>query len=318
MADENFLSSVKIGGNDYDIYAKSALSAGWVPASAVSGTIAESSISSVPASAITAVNESAISSVNQSSISGVSWSAISSLTAASGSDTTAGIWTPSSTREYVTHYVADKITNVYKFKGSCNTTALPSTAEGGDVYDIKDYGTINTGTEHEDTVTKGDNVAWVVEEGGGYWDKLANSVNVTGKLDTNAFTAWSANSNNDSVFSGTAKNADVASIATNIGDSTTYSAAGSDVIQSAWSGAAASAWVNTFTGGDGIDTSYLSGAGTTNSKLGLKTPESSIGATTESSALVNAGGISSFVDSNYIAKSDITVNTTAHQLVIDN
>ena len=316
MAGENFLSSVKIGGNDYDIYAKSALSAGWVPASAVSGIIAESSISSVPVNAVTAVNVSAISSVNQSAISGVSWSAISSLTAASESDTTAGIWTPSSTREYVTHYVADKITNVYKFKGSCNTTALPSTAEGGDVYDIKDYGTINTGTEHEDTVTKGDNVAWVTDDGG-YWDKLSNSVNVTGKLDTNAFTAWSANSNNDSVFSGTAKNAEVASIATNIGDST-HSAAGSDVIQSAWSGAAASAWVNTFTGGDGIDTSYLSGTGTTNSKLGLKTPESSIGATTESSALVNAGGISSFVDSNYIAKTDITVDTTAHQLVIDN
>jgi len=316
MANENFLSSVKIGGNEYDIYAKSALSAGWVHASAISGTIAESAITSVPANAVTAVNESAISSVNQSAISGVGWSAISSLAVTSESDTTAGIWTPSSTREYVTHYVADKITNVYKFKGSCNIAALPSTAEGGDVYDIKDDGPINSGTKHEDTVTKGDNVAWVTDDGG-YWDKLANSISVTGKLDTSAFTAWSANANSDSVFSGTAKNAEVASIATNIGDPT-HSAVGSDVIQSAWSGAAASAWVNTFTGGNGIDTSYLSGTGTTNSKLGLKTPESSIGATTESSALVNAGGISSFVDSNYIAKSDITVNTTTHQLVIDN
>ena len=316
MADENFLSSVKIGGNDYEIYAKSALSAGWVPASAVSGTIAESSISSVPASAITAVNESAISSVNQSAISGIGWSAISSLTAASVSDTTAGIWTPSSTREYVTDYVAGKISNVYKFQGSCNISELPSNPENGDVYDIKDYGTINPGTEHEDTVTKGDNVAWVAETTSGYWDKLANSVSVTGILDTSAFTAWSANSNNDSVFSGTAKNAEVASTATNIGDST-HSAAGSDVIQSAWSGAAASAWVNTFTT-DGIDTSYLSGIGTTNSKLGLKTPESSIDANTDPSAMVNAGGISSYVDSNYVAKSDITVDTSTHQLVIDN
>ena len=63
----------------------------------------------------------------------------------------------------------------------------------------------------------------------------------------------------------------------------------------------------------------MSGDGTTASKLGLNAPESSIvTGTTPASALVNAGAVSSYVDTNYIAKSDIYIDSTdTHQLVIN-
>lgn len=316
MADENFLSSVKIGGNDYEIYAKSALSAGWVPASAVSGTIAESSISSVPASAITAVNESAISSVNQSAISGIGWSAISALTAASGSDTTAGIWTPSSTREYVTEYVAGKISNVYKFKGTCTFDVLTGThqltAENGDVWDLANGGTINpTDADHSATVIRGDNVAWITAAAGGYWDKLAESVSITGKLDYDVFTAWSANDAGNSQFLGSANSALSAGLATNIGDTST-NAAGTAVIASAEAGSAASAWVSTFTA-NGIG-DYLDGEGTQASPLHVVT-ENSIGQGTDTSAIPTVGAVTGYTE-QYLKKTDVSVSS--HQLVINN
>lgn len=316
MAD-NYLSSVKIGGNDYEIYAKSALSAGWVPASAVSGTIAESSISSVPESTIKKVSESAITSVNQSAISGVGWSAISGLTASSGSDTTAGIWTPSATREYVTDYVAGRISNVYKFKGTCTFDILTGThqltAENGDVWDLANGGTINpTDADHSATVVRGDNVAWITAAGGGYWDKLAESVSITGKLDYDVFTAWSANDAGNSQFLGSANSALSAGLATNIGDTST-NAAGTAVIASAEAGSAASAWVSTFTGGQGIG-DYLDGDGTQASPLHVVT-ENSIGQDTDTTAIPTVGAITSYTE-QYLKKTDVSVSS--HQLVINN
>ena len=311
MAD--WLDSVKISGVDYDIYAKSALSASWVPGSAIDGKVSESSISSVPASAITSVNSTSISAVESSAIPEISWSAISGLAVGTGSDTTAGIWTPSSTREYVTDYVAGKISNVYKFQGSVSTADLPANPNNGDVYNLIDVGIINSGdSTHSARVDIGDNVAWVSGEGG-YWDKLA-AVDAAGKMDVTAFETWTGAST--STFSGSAASANIAWVALNVSGAS-ESAAGQDLINSAKSGAAASAWIEAFTGGAAIvnvDTAYMSGDGSTGRPIGLNAPGSDL---TAASALVNAGAISSFVDTNYIAKSDIRVENS-HQLVIDN
>lgn len=316
MAD--WLDSVKISGVDYDIYAKSAYSAGWVPGSAIDGKVSESSISSVPVSAITSVNSSAISAVESSAIPEIAWSAISGLAVGSGSDTTAGIWTPSSTREYVTDFVAGKISNVYKFQGSVSTADLPDDPNNGDVYNLIDAGTINAGdSTHSARVDIGDNVAWVSAADGGYWDKLA-AVDIAGKMDVTAFETWTASTG--STFAGSAASAMTAWVAVNVSGDNGSTVTGPALVGSAESGAAASAWINSFTAGDigviNVDSAYLSGDGSSASKLGLKTPESVLTAS-DASALVNAGAISSFVDTNYIAKSDIRVENS-HQLVIDN
>lgn len=330
MAD-TYLSSVKLGGTEYDIYAKSALSAGWVPASAIEGPIPASSITAVNESAISSVNISAITAVQESAISSVPWSAISALTATSSqSGNTTGFWTPQTTNEFVTQVVKESISNVYKFQGSQNPDQLNQMTgqDNGDVYNITGFGGIlNEGSDNEVVVAIGDNVAWVSATDGGWWDKLA-STDTSAKLDTTAFTAWSANTASE--FSGSAASANTAWVTMNVSgnDSTggnTASADGYSLIQSALSGASAWETITAWSAdGKPISTSgnYLVGDGSKSANLALVEPENSIvTGSTHASALVNAQGISSFVDSNYIAKSDIYVNTATgkeHQLVINN
>ena len=317
MAD--YLSSVKIGNTEYDIYAKSALSAGWVPASAIEGPIPASSITAVNESAISSVNISAVTAVQESAISSVPWSALTALTSTSShSADTSGFWTPSTTVDYVTEVVKESISNVYKFKGTCQVENLPtSNNQNGDVWNLSNGGIINpTDASHSATVYTSDNVAWIAD--GGYWDKLA-STDTSAKLDTTAFNAWS--SNPASEFSGSAASAITAWTTVNVSGSA-GPVNGQDLISSAWSGAAASAWISAFEASGQpvwVTQTYLSGSGTSASPIGLSTPESMIdSATTPTSALATVGAITSYVDSNYIAKSDITVDTSNHQLVIDN
>ena len=67
-----------------------------------------------------------------------------------------------------------KLSTVYKYKGSSTVANLPtSNQEIGDVYNLTDSGTINSG-ENEETVVAGDNVAW----DGTKWDKLAGTIDV--------------------------------------------------------------------------------------------------------------------------------------------
>lgn len=326
MATSEYLSSVKIGGTEYDIYAKSALSAGWVPASAINGQIDGSAISGhISANVISAVPASALPVIPTSAISdtSISWSALAPHTDDSGSSATNKLWTPCATREYVTDYVAGKISNVYKFKGSITVGDLKNLVpENGDVYNITDNDTINEGTLHAVRVYNGDNVAWVSGADGGWWDKLA-SVDTNGKLDVTAFENWSSNSASE--FAGSAASATTSWVTMNVSgndgtpDGKTASADGYSLIQSAMSGASAWKTITAWSAdGKPISTSggYLVGDGTNSAKLALVEPEKSIGASTPTTALVNAQGISSYVDSNYIAKRDIKVET--HQLVIDN
>lgn len=318
MAEENYLSSVKVGGTDYEIYAKSALSAGWVPSTAIDGSIPASAITAVNESAISSVNVSAVTAVNESAISSVPWSALTALTAnSSQSGNTSGIWTPKTTVDYVTEVVKESISNVYKFKGTCTVEGLPSTNnQNGDVWNLSNGGVINpASTEHSATVFKSDNVAWITAAGGGYWDKLAATEN-DAKLDISAFTSWSASTASE--FKGSAASANTAWLAVNVSGSAS-NVNGQDLINSAWSGAAASAWIANYESSGKpvwVTQTYLSGDGTSSTPIGLRPTESSIGSTTQATALVNAQGISSFVDSNYISKRDIKVET--HQLVIDN
>ena len=316
MAGENYLSSVKIGGNEYEIYASSAA---WVPASAMEGDIPADKISAVNESAISSVSPDALPEIPVSAItdSSIAWSAIEPHTANSASDAINKLWTPSATREYVTNYVEGKISNVYKFKGTCSIGSLPSNPENGDVYDLADAGTINTGdTSHSARVEIGDNVAWVWDStnSSGYWDKLAQAINVEGKFDTSAFEAWS--SNNASVFSGTAKNAENAGTATwaTQVSGTALTANGEDLITSAAAGSAASVWVSTFSS-NGIG-NYLTGNGSQNNKLGVETTSTFEQA--QASAIPTVYAVSSFTDDKYIAKSAISADAINHQLVIDN
>ena len=322
MAASDYLSSVKIGNDEYDIYAKSALSAGWVaasaisgdiPASAITGQISESSISSVPASALPEIPPSAIT--NNS----IPWNALEPHTAGSGSDATNKLWTPCATREYVTDYVAGRISNVYKFQGSENPDDLNQMTgqDNGDVYNITGFGgVLNEGTVNEVVVAIGDNVAWV-SAGGGWWDKLA-STDTSAKLDTTAFTTWSSNSASE--FSGSAASANTAWTTVNVSGSA-GPVNGQDLISSAWSGASALEWISAFESSGQpvwVTQTYLSGSGTSASPIGLSTPASTIDTNTQTSALATVGAITSFVDNNYIAKTDIYVSADAHQLVIDN
>lgn len=67
-----------------------------------------------------------------------------------------------------------KLSTVYKYKGSSTVANLPTAnQETGDVYNLTDGGTINSGG-NEETVVVGDNVAW----DGTKWDKLAGTIDV--------------------------------------------------------------------------------------------------------------------------------------------
>lgn len=319
MAASDYLSSVKIGNTEYDIYAKSALSAGWVPASAIEGPIPASSITAVNESAISSVNITAVTAVQESAISSVPWSALTALTSTSShSGDTTGFWTPSTTVEYVTDVVNEKISNVYKFQGTCQVENLPTTNNhNGDVWNLSNGGVINPGnTDHSATVYTTDNVAWITADGG-YWDKLA-ATETEDKLDTTAFEAWSASTASE--FNGSAASANTAWVTVNVSGSN-GNVNGDDLIGSATSGAAASAWISAFeTSGSPVwvTQTYLSGSGTSAKPIGLSTPASTIDNSTQTSSLATVGAITSYVDDKYIAKSDISVDTTEHQLVINN
>lgn len=112
----------------------------------------------------------------------VGWASISG-NATSAKESTTGFMVPSDVESLIQEDIADKLTTVYKFQGSCKVAELPTDAANGDVWDIKDSGTINAGTDYEAKVQRGDNVAWVVATADGdvsHWDKLAASVSLEG------------------------------------------------------------------------------------------------------------------------------------------
>ena len=84
----------------------------------------------------------------------------------------------------ITSEVNTKITGVYKVKGTATVADIKAITKPttGDVYNVSDAGTIATGV----TVLAGDNVVWT----GDAWDKLAATVDISGKLDSTTFTTW--------------------------------------------------------------------------------------------------------------------------------
>lgn len=260
MAD---IKKIKLGGVSYDIWANG------VDASAISGQIFESAISSVPESAIKSIPESAIKSVP--------WSSVSGLTGAVSTATTSGFAAASA----VAKAIDDQIATVYKVKGNSTFVGLPTDAKNGDVYNLTTSGTTGEGTTKEDFFV-GDNVVWVTAAGGGKWDKLAASVS----LDGYATTAWTTGYINSGVNSGNATalwndvtayvNPTVTAVTDNSANwnsaYTWVTTNGDNVSASATSGAEASAWIN-----DNKDklltavttTGYVSGDGTADSKIGL-------------------------------------------------
>lgn len=76
------------------------------------------------------------------------------------------------------------ISGTYKPRGSKTVAQLnaidTSTLENGFVFNVLDSGTLNIGSVQ---VNAGDNVAWIIEDNVGYWDKLAGMVDLSNYVD---------------------------------------------------------------------------------------------------------------------------------------
>lgn len=197
------------------------------------------------------------------SITNVPWTAIDHL-ATTDTTSTTGFMTPDAVQDAIDA----KITNVYIIKGSCDFADIPTTGmHAGDVWSVKTSGTLTTVDGTNTVINPGDNIVYT--EAG--WDKLAGSINITGKLDTADFNTWSAArfNNTSALYAVNATSASVAYDAQNLGGITATS-----IISSANSGAAASAWIDA--NKDNLLTSvettgYVIGDGTTANKIDLTT-----------------------------------------------
>lgn len=145
--------------------------------------------------------------------------------------------------------VNTKLSSVYKVKGTATVAEIKAltSKEIGDVYNVSDSGEIATGVN----VKAGDNVVWTGTE----WDKLAATVDLSPYQTTAGMTAYSPTGHKHTLadITGTDK---------------------TNLVGSATSGAAASAWIATNAGSllSAVNTdtaAYVSGNGTTGSKIGL-------------------------------------------------
>lgn len=98
--------------------------------------------------------------------------------------------TQGSVKDYVDDQIAEAITSVYKVKGSVATYAqLPSSdLVEGDVYNVQGQTTID-GVVYP----AGTNFVWVEEQGGGHWDALGGTVDLSPYMEKSDFNTWTAN-----------------------------------------------------------------------------------------------------------------------------
>lgn len=184
------ISSLKISGVDYDIYAKSATSA----LSATSGTSAatadksNSAKSAGSASKLTAAKTITYQGDVTGSVStdwsqdksvtltvvNSPWSSMAGVSASAVNTNTTGFVTPKAVYDYVQAQTGAALTNAYKHKGTTGASQLASlTPAIGDVYNIS--GAASTGTLiNGQLVFNGDNmVATATQASNTSWDKLA-------------------------------------------------------------------------------------------------------------------------------------------------
>ena len=130
------------------------------------------------------------------------WSAIEHFTANSASTNNTGIMTPDQIQAAIQNKVDIAIGGVYQIQGNASweeiTSAGSSAQHNGYVYNITGTTTTADKDIHGNEVHPGDNVVYVSADGG--WDVLANTMEMTAKLDTTAFNAWSSSTSSN--FSG--------------------------------------------------------------------------------------------------------------------
>lgn len=317
-----------------------------VPVSAITA-INESAISSIPANAITAIPESAISGTD------IPWESLSSLAVSSSNMTsTTGIMTPAEIQKAIDAQIA----TVYKVKGTYTVakadivdgeiTKMPENPENGDVWNIALPSDVSSAKLDGQTITNGDNVVYVVDDeetGDGHWDKLAGSVDTS----TMAEKAWVESYVSGGEFTDPSENRTAFSglwneVSSYINNEVTSANAGElwqDVETYVGEQIKSEVWDNVVSGKEGISTEANSGKLATVGAISgyiydqiQETIQETIdianydaaksafvdseGHVAPASAVPNAGAVSSFVDHQYIRKSDISYS--AETLIIDN
>ena len=92
-------------------------------------------------------------------------------------------------KDYVDDQIAEAITSVYKVKGSVATyEQLPSSdLVEGDVYNVQAATSVSG-----NTYPAGTNFVWVAEQGGGHWDALGGTVDLSPYMQSSTFNTWTA------------------------------------------------------------------------------------------------------------------------------
>ena len=184
------ISSLKISGVDYDIYAKSATSAlsATSATSAATSDKANSAISAGSASKLTASRTITYAGDVTGSVStdwgsnktatltvvNSPWSSMAGVSAGTVNTNTTGFVTPKAVYDYVVSQTAAALTSAYKHKGTTGVSQLSGlTPQVGDVYNVTGCATTGTNVNGQ-LVFNGDNlVATATQASNNSWDKLA-------------------------------------------------------------------------------------------------------------------------------------------------
>ena len=192
----------------------------------------------------------------------VYWSALSGNAVGSGSTDTSGIMTPDQIQLEIDYKISQAVAGVYQLKGNADWSALsaypPLSCKNGYVYNIGDIPPESAVDHNGNRIFKGDNIVWVsAYEDVNKWDKLANTMEMTGKLDTTAFTSWSGVRFNETSANCalSAYSATTAFEAQKLGTETS-----ADIITRASAGSAAWDWVSAH--GDESITAFTTAAST--------------------------------------------------------
>ena len=180
----------------------------------------------------------------------------------SGATATTGIMHPKAINELIDSKVDIAVAGVYQLKGNANWSDLsaypPLSCKNGYVYNIGDVPPESAVDHNGNRIFKGDNIVWVsAYEDVNKWDKLANTMEMTGKLDTTAFTSWSGErfTGTSAKWSELATSATTAFEAQKLGTETS-----ADIITRASAGSAAWDWVSAH--GDESITAFTTAAST--------------------------------------------------------
>lgn len=175
----------------------------------------------------------------------VYWSALSGNAVGSGATDTSGIMTPDQIQADIDFKISQAVAGVYQLKGNASWETLTGdsdTHHNGYVYNVTGDVPVTAQDHSGNRIIAGDNVVWIeAYSAENSWDVLANTTEMTGKLDTTAFTSWSGVRFNETSarWSELATSATTAFEAQKLGTETS-----ADIITRASAGSAAWDWVS--------------------------------------------------------------------------